>query len=171
MRYSLEIDGRVFEVAVTKHPDFTVSIDGDSLSPTVRKTKQGIQVWIGGHRFSVAREGAHLTVNGKLKNVSVRDIDFVPEAAAIVEESEEIPREEELEDRTGAIHPPMPGRVVSVSAKKDQKVSLGGPLLILEAMKMQNEISSPMHGVVREVKVKPGDLVDVSDVLIVIEPA
>ncbi len=68
----------------------------------------------------------------------------------------------------GVIHPPMPGRVVSVKVKEGDAVKMGSPILVLEAMKMQNEIVSNMDGVVREIRIKEGDLVESQDVLVVI---
>ena len=68
----------------------------------------------------------------------------------------------------GMIHPPMPGRVISIKVKEGDSVKMGSPLLVLEAMKMQNEIVSNIDGVVREIRVSEGDLVESSEVLIVI---
>jgi len=50
-------------------------------------------------------------------------------------------------------------------------VKVGQPLLVLEAMKMQNEIPAPMAGVVREVRAREGQSVLASDVLLVLEAA
>lgn len=59
----------------------------------------------------------------------------------------------------GSIHALMPGRVTSVLVKENDHVDIGSPLLILEAMKMQNEISSPMIGHVKSIRVKEGETV------------
>ncbi|MCL4143604.1 UNVERIFIED_CONTAM: hypothetical protein GTU68_056216 [Idotea baltica] len=53
----------------------------------------------------------------------------------------------------------MPGVVVSVIVEAGQEVAAGEPLLILEAMKMQNEIVAPSAGVVGEVFIKQGEAV------------
>jgi biotin carboxyl carrier protein len=63
----------------------------------------------------------------------------------------------------------MPGRVVKVMATKGQEVLRGAPLLILEAMKMQNEIQSPRDGVVSEIFVTDGQTVDSGAPLMTIE--
>ena len=68
----------------------------------------------------------------------------------------------------GIIHPPMPGRVISIKVKEGDSVKIGSPLLVLEAMKMQNEVISNLDGVVREIRVSEGDLVESGDVLVVI---
>jgi biotin carboxyl carrier protein len=53
----------------------------------------------------------------------------------------------------------MPGRVTSVLVKENDHVDIGSPLMILEAMKMQNEISSPVIGQVKSIRVKEGETV------------
>jgi pyruvate carboxylase subunit B len=64
----------------------------------------------------------------------------------------------------------MPGRIVRVAVKPGDRVARHAPLAVLEAMKMQNEIPAPVAGRVREVRVKVGQGVLVSDVLVVLEP-
>jgi biotin carboxyl carrier protein len=55
---------------------------------------------------------------------------------------------------------PMPGLVVSVLVSDKQEVSSGDVLVILESMKMQNELKSPRDGVVSRLRVKQGDSVE-----------
>jgi len=64
---------------------------------------------------------------------------------------------------------PIPGKVIEVLVKEGQVVSEGEPVLILEAMKMENEIYCDKGGEVEEIKVKEGDKVAAHDVLIVIK--
>jgi biotin carboxyl carrier protein len=64
----------------------------------------------------------------------------------------------------------MPGRITSILVREGGLVSEGSPLLILEAMKMQNEITSPLSGKVKSVLVKEGAAVKKDAILIVIEP-
>jgi biotin carboxyl carrier protein len=63
----------------------------------------------------------------------------------------------------------MPGRVVSIAVEVGQAVEPGAPLLVLEAMKMQNEIQAERAGVVRQVHVAPGQAVEGGDPLVEIE--
>jgi len=55
---------------------------------------------------------------------------------------------------------PMPGLVVIVPVEDGQEVQKGDVLVILESMKMQNELRSPRDGVIARVRVKPGDSVE-----------
>ena len=63
---------------------------------------------------------------------------------------------------------PMPGKVLSVNVKAGDAVKSGDVLLILEAMKMQNEIMAPADGTVSDVRVSAGQTVATGDVMIVL---
>lgn len=63
---------------------------------------------------------------------------------------------------------PMPGMVVDVPVEEGQQVAAGENLIILESMKMQNELKSPREGVVSRVRVKAGDNVDQNQVMIIL---
>ena len=64
---------------------------------------------------------------------------------------------------------PMPGKVVRVHTEAGASVEKGAGVIVVEAMKMQNEMKSPRDGVVVSINVKPGDTVNAGDVLAVIE--
>ena len=64
---------------------------------------------------------------------------------------------------------PMPGKVVRVQTEAGANVEKGAGVVVVEAMKMQNEMKSPRTGVVVSINVKPGDTVNAGDVLAVIE--
>ena len=63
------------------------------------------------------------------------------------------------------VNSPMAGKIASVRASVDSKVEEGQSLMILEAMKMENEIASPKSGTLKELYVKHGDLVKAGDKL------
>ncbi len=69
---------------------------------------------------------------------------------------------------TVVIEAPMPGKVVDVKVKVGDSVSEGQSIVVVEAMKMQNELLSPMDGIVKEIKAAPGDTVESGKVLAVI---
>jgi len=63
---------------------------------------------------------------------------------------------------------PMPGRVTHVAVAVGDAVAAGTPLLVIEAMKMENEFRAGASGTVAEVRVEPGQTVNGGDVLVVI---
>jgi biotin carboxyl carrier protein len=65
---------------------------------------------------------------------------------------------------------PMPGKVVKILVKEGDEVEKGQGLVIVEAMKMENEIKSPVKGIVDKVNFKPGDLVDAAQPILEIKP-
>jgi biotin carboxyl carrier protein len=64
---------------------------------------------------------------------------------------------------------PMPGKILDVMIEEGKHVKLGEALLILEAMKMQNEIIAPVSGKVTKISVRKDDIVNKDDILIEIE--
>ncbi|MCP4145582.1 MAG: biotin/lipoyl-binding protein [bacterium] len=72
---------------------------------------------------------------------------------------------------SGTVNAEIPGVVIEISVSEGQEVTEGDPLLILEAMKMQNEISAPITGKVTKVLVAAGDSVATDELLIEIEAA
>jgi pyruvate carboxylase subunit B len=66
---------------------------------------------------------------------------------------------------------PMPGMVMKVAIEAGQRVEAGAALVVLEAMKMENELRAPAAAVVKGVKVKPGEAVEKGQVLVEFEVA
>jgi len=60
----------------------------------------------------------------------------------------------------------IPGTIQRIMAKEGEEVAAGTPLLILEAMKMRNEVLSPVNGVIRKIHVSEGEMVSKSHLLI-----
>ncbi|MBN2178861.1 MAG: biotin/lipoyl-binding protein [Deltaproteobacteria bacterium] len=67
------------------------------------------------------------------------------------------------------IQAPMPGSIVEILVNVGDEVSEDDELLILEAMKMENPICAPSEGVVKEIRVKEKDVVEVDQVLVILE--
>jgi biotin carboxyl carrier protein len=73
-----------------------------------------------------------------------------------------------VEEGELAIKSPVPGLIFDVPVTPGQKVELGEILVIVEAMKMENELRAPREGVVQETLVAPGDSVNKGQVLVTI---
>ena len=64
------------------------------------------------------------------------------------------------------IKAPMPGLVIELKVEEGQEIKAGDPLIILEAMKMENIIKSPREGVIKSILVKKGQSVEKNQILI-----
>jgi len=113
---------------------------------------------------SVATDEFIINVDDEEFRVKIR-----PAVAAFEEEEEaETPRRPR-EMPKGAVVSPMQGMVVSLKKNIGDPVKVGDTLIVLEAMKMQNEIHAEVEGVVKEVYTFATEIVDNGDVLMVIE--
>lgn len=66
----------------------------------------------------------------------------------------------------GRVKAPIPGLVTRVNVELGQLVEMGQPLLVLEAMKMENEIRSPITGAIHQIAVAPGQTVTLGEVMV-----
>jgi len=105
--------------------------------------------------FDVARYGDLTCVDSPLGPVSLRRLPRYTDPDAAVP--------------AGSLLAPMPGSVLRVAVEQGATVQSGQPLLWLEAMKMEHQISAPADGVVAELPVTQGQQVDVGTVLAVVQ--
>ena len=97
------------------------------------------------------------------------EVDVEPAARATLREKARRGRSEAGEDGAAEVRAIIPGVVVGVSVVVGDRVSAGQQLLVVEAMKMQNELRSPRDGVVGRVAVGERETIEVGDLLVVIE--
>lgn len=134
-----------------------VEVDGEAHAVEAVPEKDGYRVKVGAKTFLVRLDGAAVVVGDETFPLGLTD---VRTAGAPGQHGPK---------GGGDIKPPMPGKVVAIKVKPGDKVETGQTLLVLEAMKMQNELGAPGPGTVKEVKVTTGQNVETKDVLIVIE--
>lgn len=114
-----------------------------------------------------------ITVNGNVYDVTVEEggagAAAAPKAAApkAAAPKAAAPKAAAPAGSAGAvkINAPMPGKILSVKASAGQAVKKGDVLMILEAMKMENEIVAPQDGTVAGINVAAGDSVEAGAVL------
>ncbi len=75
----------------------------------------------------------------------------------------------EQADGVAEIKTAMPGKLVRILVEAGAEIKQGEPVLVVEAMKMQNEMKSPKDGIVREIRFAEGTTVNAGDVLAIIE--
>ena len=97
-----------------------------------------------------------VTVNGVAYNVTVEENTngAAPAAAPAAAAAGSVP-----------VNAPMPGTILDIKVKAGAAVKAGDVVMILEAMKMENEISAPQDGTIASIDVRKGDTVNSGDVL------
>jgi len=139
-----------------------LEIDRDRLQ-ALREVEPGVySVLVDGRSFEVRavadREGLKLEVDGQRLEAEVID-----------------PRNRSRRERAALgggrqnIVTPMPGKVIRVLVREGDRVEVGQGVVVVEAMKMQNEMKALRTGVVVEVHVKDGETVGAGDALVVLE--
>jgi biotin carboxyl carrier protein len=159
MHIVLEVDGEPFELWLVRDgAHVRVEAGGRTLEARV----QGEEVRIGGRALRVqVLDAQHALLDGE--RVAFRVPFFAPGGAP--------GQHEEAQGGSKVVKPPMPGRIASVRVRPGEQVQKGQTLLVLEAMKMQNEVASPRGGKVARIHVKPGDTVETGTVLVELEDA
>lgn len=121
-----------------------------------------------------------VNLNGKNYEVEVNETEAVvvgvsagaapaPAAAPVAApEAAPAPVAQAVSAEGTTIPSPMPGSILNVNVTVGQAVKAGDVLMILEAMKMENDISAPCDGTVKQILVTKGSTVNTDDVLIVI---
>jgi biotin carboxyl carrier protein len=143
----VSVNGRVMEVdfeAISGQPVFSLILDGKSYEAYVYEGEDELQVQLLGQQYPVKVEDE-------------RERRLRAAAGGSVAESGEF-----------NLKAPMPGLVVAVGVVQDQEVAKGDVLVVLESMKMQNELRSPRAGKVTRVRVKAGETVEQKQTLVTV---
>jgi len=141
--------------------------------------RKGELILVNGIEFPVAIKDNTVTVGGNAHTVELRGnsatvdgIAFPMEAQGLEEPKLGKARKEAsaaAAEAAGAITAIMPGLVSKINKEEGDKVEKGDVVIILEAMKMQNELHAKRSGVVKQIAVKPGESVEMRQVLAIIE--
>ena len=158
MRYFVTLGAREVNVDVTPLPGggFSVTVDGESTPAEVAPAGRALSIRIGGRVFDLVLEG---------DGADVRFSSLGSAGRANIE-SEQSRRGVSVRRGGGAgvahdvVSAPMPGRIVRILVASGQNVEAGVPLIVIEAMKMENELRSSRSGTIAEIMVGPGDTVE-----------
>lgn len=118
----------------------------------------------------------HVVVNGKDYQVAVEEVTNeqtdTKEHSPIHSQSQSTPASASSSQSAKAagkeINAPMPGTILNIKKEVGDMVKAGEPIVILEAMKMENDIVSPIDGKLLSVLVKTGDAVNSNDVIAIV---
>lgn len=144
-RWECRVDGRPVQIdAVLARRDvLSVIIEGKAYEIKRERTATDMHLWVGPVRYGVVLRDPRSLRSRR----GAADDDHGPRKLVA----------------------PMPGKIVRILAAEGSEVEPGQGVLVVEAMKMQNEIKSPKKGVVRKVVVEAGAAVNAGDVLAVVE--
>jgi biotin carboxyl carrier protein len=157
----LNIDGRSYEVEL--QPDAVV-VGGVTFKTTVLHDHGDATVRVAGRPYKVkVKDDKTVIVDGR---------QFTVEVNGRVAVGRQAPKPVKVPvngTAKGAVLAPMPGKVLSLRVQEGEQVASGTVLLILEAMKMMNEIKAPFEGTVKRISVAAGQTVNNGDVMVVVE--
>jgi acetyl-CoA/propionyl-CoA carboxylase biotin carboxyl carrier protein len=166
------------DLAILKHPDFaamthstkwveeTLDLSEVSATPAAAPANDDDDA------APLVRRDTTVEVNGKRFDVSM----WVPDQPVVAAGAAPIKKREKRASSgggaaaaSGSIEAPMQGTIVKVLVEVGQEIEAGAGVLVLEAMKMENQINAETAGTVKEIKVTAGDTVGGGDVLAIIE--
>ena len=166
MKLEATLDGETRELEVTLAAGCLagLSVDGEPLSVDILELRPGVYSVLAGRRslevyVEPAPDGGFAVL-----------VDGVRRAVRIVD-----PRSYAAAGGPGAaagrqeVRAPMPGKIVRVLVQQDQQVQTGEGILVVEAMKMQNEIKAAIDGRVVQLNAQAGDSVAAGQVLAILE--
>jgi biotin carboxyl carrier protein len=143
--WKCRLDGQeiVVDAVMTRRDVLSLLVDGRSYEVKREQTALDLHLWVGSTRFAVELHDPR----------SLRS------------------RKDGAGDEKGPkkLMAPMPGRVVRVLVAENSEVEAGQGIVVVEAMKMQNEIKSPKKGVVQKIMAANGANVNAGDVLAIVE--
>ncbi len=163
--YRAVVGDRTFDISIE---DDQLIVDGDPKPFTFDVLREGyVSIIVNGKSLPVSVEPAgdgtmRVTIAGQRTDVEVKDErDLLVDEFGLGED----------EAAGGVVRAPMPGLVLDLLVDEGDEVAAEQGLLVLEAMKMENELKAPSGGIVGNIHVESGEAVDKEDLLIEIEPA
>ena len=165
MKFEAELDGETIALEVTGQVGrFRVAVGDDVAEVDARQATEGIWSLLIGN-------ASHVVDVSERDGVSIVEADGEIYRVRVEEETRYIIRTRGGKAVTGGqvLRAPMPGKVVHIEVEVGQVVKPGDGLVVLEAMKMENEFRAAVAGTVREIRVQVGQPVNAGDPLVVIE--
>ncbi len=162
MQLHFNLDGELVEVDVAREDGrWRLAVDGRPLDLEVEAGGTGEWLLTAGgrrRRLVVAAEGAERQVfcEGRVRRLALHDPDQDEEAAA---------------GGGPSVTAAMPGKIVRILVAEGDQVEVGQPLIIMESMKMETDLTAAVAGRVAHIAVTAEQVVDQGDVLVDIEPA
>lgn len=179
MRYFITLDDQEHQLELSRAGDGQIAIRAPSADALAQAEPLDVEILsrapgglavvkVGARIFRVALSPANNL--RKERGLGVR-IDGIAVRARIESELERqsTRRTSATGSKAAQVRAPLPGRIVKLSVQVGDSVNVGAPLLTIEAMKMENEISAPRAGRITRVAVEAGAAVDADAELLSIE--
>jgi biotin carboxyl carrier protein len=143
--WTCRLDGQTVHIdaLIPRRDVLSLLVDGRAHEIKRERTATDLHMWVGSTRFAVEMHDPR-SLRSQQKAVG----------------AEKGPKK---------ILAPMPGRVVRLMVAENSEVEVGQGIVVVEAMKMQNEIKSPKKGIVKKISAIPGESVNPGDVLAIVE--
>ncbi len=165
MQYEVTIDGQSYRVELTRTATgWACKLSGRELAVDAVLTRPDVlSILIGGTAYEVKRErtptDVHMVVGSTRYSAEVRDPRSLRNRRAAAGFGEGPQK----------LLAPMPGKIVRLLVPEKTTVEAGQGVLVIEAMKMQNELKSPKKGVVQQILTSEGAAVGAGEVLAIVE--
>jgi len=181
-KLAVELDGEIFQVEINSPPlrqdEWTLKIQGESLRAIVPQPNAALEQFINSHAPGNAdAERVDLQMEWLIIGEHPYEIIFDPELQWI--QTRGVTHRVNVRDLAvaaarphsgdGRVKAPIPGQITHIFVEPGQRVEAGAPLMILEAMKMENRILAPMRGIVSSLHVQTGERVMLNQVLTELE--
>ena len=164
MTYDIAIDGKNYRLELDQSDDrWSCRLDGKPIeADAVLARPNVLSLFIGNKAYEVKCERVgddiHIWVGSRRFAAEVRDPRSLRSRIQVADDQG--PKK---------LSAPMPGKVVRVLLKQGDPVEAGSGVLVVEAMKMQNEVKSPKKGTIQKILVSEGAAVNAGDVLAIVE--
>lgn len=168
MKFESEINGVVYQLTLDAENGIAADESGNEmLFQIVRKSKHGLLLRSGTKIYridNIHKNGSniHFSIDGQFYKALVKN-----ENDLLLKE---LGFSSNTTDTSANISAPMPGKVLEILVNEEDMIEDGQPVIILEAMKMENELISKVHGTVRSILVNAGDNTEKNQLLIEIIP-
>jgi biotin carboxyl carrier protein len=143
--WNCKLDGKEYKVdaVVARRDVISVIIDGDCYEVKREQSREDLHIWVKSVRFA-----AEVRDPRSLRSRRAASGEVAGPAKLVA---------------------PMPGKIVRILAREKDEVEAGAGIMVVEAMKMQNELKAPKKGTVTKLLVKEGTPVNAGDVLAIVE--
>ncbi|MBI4459423.1 MAG: hypothetical protein HY648_05125 [Acidobacteria bacterium] len=172
MKFSVTIHGQEHVVELSAQDSATCLFDGVPLKAEIAEVRPGVySLLIGGKSFE-ARVAPSTENSGGRNSVGHYEVQISGTSYAV--SVRDLRRRARNRSRVAVegkqnVTSPMPGKVIRIMVYENQAVEAGQGVIVVEAMKMQNEIKCPKTGSIQKVLVKEGQAVNAGENLLVVE--